>query len=141
VNVFCVHLSWWKDGFKQQFETLLRWAEEEDSLQVVTTLLCGDFNIKAGSQGYMLIVDGREYEDQFLRTTSPAIFTKMFRETLPGQEGYLAGDERIDYIYAKKNGMLKPTTSRMLFSGQEYKRVSDHMGYLTEFEPEESLKK
>jgi maltose 6'-phosphate phosphatase len=140
VNVFSVHLSWWKDGFRQQFENLRRWADEEESDQVIATLLCGDFNTKAGSQGYMLIVDGREYEDQFLRTTSPAVFTKIFRQTLPDREEYLAGDDRIDYIYAKKNSRLKPRKSRILFSGQEYRRVSDHMGYLTEFEPEEILK-
>lgn len=140
VNVFSVHLSWWEDGFREQFENLCRWADEEDSDEVVATLLCGDFNIKAGSQGYMLIVDGREYEDQFLRITSPDVFAKIFREAWPNREEYLAADNRIDYIYANKSGMLKPVKSRTLFSGQEYRRVSDHMGYLAEFEPEERLK-
>lgn len=140
VNIFSVHLSWWEDGFKQQFETLRQWAEEEGADQTGATLLCGDFNTKAGSKGYMLIVDGKEYEDQFLRTTSPVVFSKIFSETLPGREAYFAGDDRIDYIYAKKNSRLKPVKSMILFSGQEYRRVSDHMGYLTEFEPEEILK-
>ena len=141
VNVFSVHLSWWENGFCKQFETLRRWADEEESGQVVATLLCGDFNITAGSRGYMLIVDGREYEDQFLRITSPAIFTQVFREPVPDREACLAGDDRIDYIYAKKNSNLKPRKSRVLFSGQGYGRVSDHMGYLIEFEPEENLNK
>ena len=27
VNVFSAHLSWWQDGFRQQFDTLATWAE------------------------------------------------------------------------------------------------------------------
>ncbi|WP_163337515.1 endonuclease/exonuclease/phosphatase family protein [Desulfopila sp. IMCC35008] len=137
VNVFSVHLSWWSEGFREQFETLRRWADEEDSAQVAATLLCGDFNIKAGSQGYMLIVDDKEYEDQFLRATSPALFAEIFKETLPKREMYWADDDRIDYIYANKNASLHPVRSKVVFSGQYYRRVSDHVGYLTEFEPEE----
>lgn len=36
----------------------------------------------------------------------------------------------------KKNSRLRPTSARILYSGQDYKRVSDHVGYLVEFEPE-----
>lgn len=136
INVFSVHLSWWEEGFKSQFEKLRRWASTMESDRVVATLLCGDFNSKAGSRGYMLIADGKDYEDQFLKVTSPAVFAKIFRETLPGREAWLADDGRIDYIFAKKNSRLRPKSARILFSGQDYKRVSDHVGYLVEFEPE-----
>jgi len=137
INVFSVHLSWWTDGFWQQFENLRRWAQEEDSDRVAATLLCGDFNTKAGSHGYMLIAGDGEYEDQFLRTNSPQVFTKIFRETVPKRAEYLAADDRIDFILGKKNNLLRPKTSRVLFAGKDYRRVSDHLGYLTEFLPED----
>lgn len=136
INVFSVHLSWWKDGFWQQFVKLWQWANDADSDQVVATFLCGDFNTKAGSQGYMLIADSGGFEDQFLRVTSPAVFDKVFKYPLPRQGESLACDGRIDYLFAKRLSRLKPTASRVLFTGQDYKRVSDHVGYLVEFEPE-----
>lgn len=135
INVFSVHLSWWQDGFWPQFETLGRWADGATSAGVAATLLCGDFNTKAGSRGYMLIADGKVYEDQFLQIASPAVFAGVFRKSLPGREEWLADDNRIDYIFANINSKLKPTSARVLFSGGDYRRVSDHPGYLVEFEP------
>jgi maltose 6'-phosphate phosphatase len=136
INIFSVHLSWWADGFWPQFEKLQQWAADaakED--EVAATLLCGDFNTKAGSQGYMMIVDDREYADQFLQTVSPAVFAQVFGSALPGREECLADDGRIDYVFANKNSQLHPIAARVLFSGQVYRRVSDHLGYLVEFEP------
>lgn len=136
INIFSVHLSWWADGFWQQFVKLWQWADGADSDQVVATFLCGDFNTKAGSQGYMLIADSGGFEDQFLRATSPAVFAKVFKDPLPRQGESLAGDGRIDYLFAKRHSRMKPTSSRILFTDQDYRRVSDHVGYLVEFEPE-----
>jgi len=136
VNVFSVHLSWWENGFSQQFEKLRQWSNDADSAHVVATLLCGDFNNKAGSQGYMLVAEDNGYEDQFLRATSPAIFAEVFRNTSPGRGSHLANDGRIDFIFAKKGSRLKPVSARILFTGQDYKMVSDHLAYLVEFEPE-----
>ncbi len=134
INIFSVHLSWWEGGFWQQFEKLRQWAEDEGSDKEITTLLCGDFNIKAGSPAYMLIADGKEYGDQFLRASSPALFTKIFMGTSAKSEDYLADDQRIDFILSKMNNRLLPRSSKILFSGKEYQRVSDHHGYLVEFE-------
>lgn len=135
VHVFSVHLSWWQDGFRPQFEKLRQWADGVESAGVAATLLCGDFNTRAGSRGYMLIAGDKVYEDQFLQIASPAVFARVFRTTVPGREEWLAGDNRIDYIFAKKNSKLKPTSARVLFSGGDYRRVSDHPGYLVEFVP------
>lgn len=137
INVFCVHLSWWKDGFRQQFEKLHQWASEAESDQVAATFLCGDFNAKAGSQGYMLIADSEEYQDQFLQATAPGVFAKVFRDTVPGREKHLAHDGRIDYIFANTNCRLQPISARILFTGQPYARVSDHPGYLVELAPQQ----
>ena len=35
------------------------------------TMLCGDFNIKAGSRGYHFVVDSNEYDDQYLAVSAP----------------------------------------------------------------------
>ncbi len=135
VNVYSVHLSWWKDGFWLQFQELSQWANEAESEQVAATLLCGDFNNRAGSHGYMLVASSSGYEDQFLRATSPVSFAQIFRDTLPGREKCLTDDDRIDFIFARKNSRVKPIAARVLFSGQDYKKVSDHPGYLIEFRP------
>jgi maltose 6'-phosphate phosphatase len=83
----------------------------------------------------MLIADNKGYEDQFLRVTAPAVLATVFRNTVAGRGESLANDERIDYLFVKKNSKIKPTSSRILFTGQDYRRVSDHLGYLVEFEP------
>lgn len=135
INVFSVHLSWRSGGFQQQFKKLQQWANHIAADSVVATFLCGDFNNKAGSRGYMQIVNSG-YEDQFLRVTSPAAFARVFRDPQPGSEECLADDGRIDFLFAKRGNKLRPTAARVLFSGQDYKMVSDHFGYLAEFEPE-----
>ncbi len=136
LNVFSVHLSWWADGFWPQFVKLWQWTNEVESDQVVATLLCGDFNTKAGSQGYMLIANSGGFEDQILQATSPALFAKVFRGTMPSRGEHLDGDGRIDYLFAKRSSRLKATSARIIFTGLDYRRVSDHLGYLVEFEPE-----
>jgi maltose 6'-phosphate phosphatase len=136
INVFSAHLSWWNDGFREQFETLRRWANVRHTPNVAATLLCGDFNVKAGSEGYTWIVNNREYEDQFLRATSRPAFQKIFRQPSNGWEDDLRNDSRIDYIFLKKGSPLKVASARLLFTEETYGRVSDHYGYHAEFEPE-----
>ena len=135
VNVFSVHLSWWDSGFSRQFERLQQWADAAASGDATVTLLCGDFNNKAGSPGYMQIVEGGKYEDQFLRAASPEVFSRVFRECSPERQKLLEDDSRIDFIFANKNAGLKASSAMIMFSGKNYRRVSDHPGYLTEFEP------
>ena len=50
INVFSAHLSWWEDGFAEQFKRLRDWAADNQTDDVKATLLCGDFNITAGSR-------------------------------------------------------------------------------------------
>jgi len=119
VNVFSVHLSWWQNGFPEQFEALRRWAESEQRPHVAATLLCGDFNNAANSAGYAVL--SREYEDQFFKANS-----RNF-----GQNH----DHRIDYILMKKGGALRVQSAYQLFTENDYGRVSDHEGYCADFEP------
>ncbi len=135
INCFSSHISWWDDGFPEQFENLRDWANSNHNGQVRATLLCGDFNIKAGSRGYKLVADASDYEDQFLAAKSPKVFKKIFRERRPDWQRYLIDDHRIDYIFMKNSSGLRVTSARVIFTEQEYGRVSDHEGYLMTFEP------
>jgi len=135
VNVFSIHLSWWSDGFKEQFQRLRDWANQKHSDTVVATLLAGDFNSEAGSQGYELIVAAGDYEDQFLKALSPNIFDQIFSSPSDGWQRLLEKDGRIDYILMNAGSPLKVTSARVLFSDQDYGRVSDHLGFLMAFEP------
>lgn len=135
INVFSVHLSWWEDGFAEQFEKLRQWADELASDRLAATLLCGDFNSITGSEGYMLVTGSGDYEDQFLCAVSPATIAGGCGDSQPARRQQLTEDSRIDFIFARKGSRLQPTACRILFSGSDSLRVSDHPGYLVEFEP------
>lgn len=135
VNVFSVHLSWWEDGFQQQFARLRDWADEQAGCEIKGTLLCGDFNITAGSSGYQQVVAGNEYEDQYLAANAHGLFEKIFRVNDPHWRNYLADDYRIDYVFLNKSSQLQVKSARILFTEQDYGTVSDHCGYLMVFEP------
>lgn len=135
INFFSAHVSWWEDGFAEQFGNLAAWAGGKHVGQVRATLLCGDFNIKAGSRGYELVVDSAAYEDQFLAANSPDVFERVFRDRRPHWQRYLVDDHRIDYIWMHKSSKLHVTSGIELFTESDYGRVSDHTGYLMTFEP------
>ncbi len=135
VNVFSAHLSWWEDGFSGQFKRLCEWAEAKQSAQVNATLLCGDFNITAGSDGYHLVVDAHQYDDQYLAANSQGLFEKIFRVNDPHWQDYPSDDCRIDYVFMDKASGLQVTSARVRFTEEDYGRVSDHCGYFMTFEP------
>lgn len=135
INVFSSHLSWWDDGFAEQFDKLRRWATEEHVGEVVGSMLCGDFNIKAGSRGYQQVVESDEYQDQYLAVNSPQVFRRVFETRDARWQRYLDDDDRIDYIFLRRGSALCVTSGRSVFTEQDYGRVSDHIGYLMRFEP------
>ena len=113
INVFSAHLSWWENGFREQFENLRRWAESKQTPDVAATLLCGDFNNAANTQGPALL--SREYEDQFFKANADRI-----RQT---------EDRRIDYLLMKSGGSLRVQSACQLFTSNDYGPVSDHTAY------------
>ncbi len=134
INVFSAHLSWLEGGFQEQFQRLREWANSTQSNDIKATLLCGDFNITAGSNGYQLVVDTDEYEDQYLAANKQGVFDKIFRVNDQHWHDLLADDYRIDYVFMNKKSELKATSARVIFTDQDYGRVSDHCGYLITFE-------
>lgn len=135
INVFSAHLSWWKDGFASQFQSLSNWAAQQSYPGLFATLLCGDFNVLAGSTGYQHIVAGQEYDDQYLAANAPELFAQIFRIQHSHWQNQLANDYRIDYIFMHKTSQLQVTTAHVLFTETDYGQVSDHCGYLMTFEP------
>ncbi|MEQ1529236.1 MAG: endonuclease/exonuclease/phosphatase family protein [Methylococcales bacterium] len=135
LNVFSAHLSWWEDGFAEQFQRLSRWAADKHGKSVQATLLCGDFNIEAGSLGYDQVVKADEYEDQFLAANAHGVFEKIFKVHDPHWQHYLSNDFRIDYIFMNKTSTVRVTSAMVLFTEHDYGRVSDHCGYVMTFEP------
>ena len=139
INVFSAHLSWFDDGFKQQFHCLHKWAEEMHTDATKATMLCGDFNIAAGSKGYEFVVDSKKYDDQYLAANQHGLFDKIFRVNDQHWDEHwqdlLADDYRIDYVFMDKASVLQVTSARTIFTEQDYGRVSDHCGYLMTFEP------
>jgi maltose 6'-phosphate phosphatase len=80
------------------------------------------------------VIDSHEYEDQFLAVNEHGIFDKIFRVNDAHWQDLLANDYRIDYIFMKKNSQLKAVSAKVIFTDQDYGRVSDHFGYLMTFE-------
>lgn len=134
VDFFSVHASWWKDGFAEQFQNLRHWAESRNG-RGAATLLCGDFNISAGSEGYQFVVNSDFYDDEFLAVRSPEVFAKIFRDRREDWPHLLADDGRIDYVFKARASVLRATAARFIFNEREYGRVSDHEGLLMTFEP------
>ncbi len=135
INIFSTHLSWLEDGFQQQFERLHQWAETNHTDEIKATLLCGDFNITAGSEGYELVVNSGNYEDQFLAVNEYGVFEKIFKINDEHWKDLLADDYRIDYVFMKKGSELQITSAKVIFTENDYGRVSDHCGYFMIFEP------
>jgi len=134
INVFNAHLSWPSAGFYPQYARLQRWAEAKQAPEVAATLPCGDFNIAAGSEAYRQIVDAGEFEDQYLKILRPAEFQQVFRARSGDPVQLLEQDRRIDYLWLRNGSALRAIHAEELFTAACYGRVSDHTGYLVEFE-------
>lgn len=135
VNLFSAHLSWWDNGFRVQFDALRTWADRRHTRAVAATLLCGDFNVRVGSEGYAHIVNKSDYEDQFLKVTDRAAFDAVFRRRTNDWQAQLSNDGRIDFILMKRDSKLRAVSARRTFTSADYGLVSDHEGFLVEFEP------
>ena len=137
VNVFSAHLSWPSGGFFDQFERLRAWANQRHDDHVAATFLCGDFNIKAGSEGYQAIVRTGEYEDQYLAATCEELVRKNLptgsRRTSTASWPRMAASILFSCKSAARCRPSPPGNCSR--TDDHYGRVSDHTGYWVEFEP------
>ncbi len=135
INVFSAHLSWPEDGFSQQFERLSEWVNNRQEPHLAATLICGDFNIRADSAAYAAVVQAGDFQDQYLKVQRPDLYGQIFGIKKPAPEKTLHGDGRIDFIWMHRQSNLNALAGRELFTKETYGRVSDHSGYMVEFEP------
>ncbi|WP_207951895.1 endonuclease/exonuclease/phosphatase family protein [Pseudomaricurvus alcaniphilus] len=136
VNVYSAHLSWLQDGFEEQFNRLHDWAAGNHGKDVQATLLCGDFNVTVDSAGYQLVVNSKQYDDQFMDVNQHGLFEKIFRAEDPYWQDLSREEYRIDYIFMNRGGKLRATSAEVIFTEADYGRVSDHCGYVMTFEPQ-----
>jgi maltose 6'-phosphate phosphatase len=137
LQVFSAHLSWWEDGFQSQFNQLSAWADSFLQPDLNAILLCGDFNVRAGTTGYWQVVNGHQYQDQYLAANARGLFDKIYQvqDAHWQQYQYPADDYRIDYIFMNKDSGLAVKNAKVIFTEHDYGRVSDHCGYIMTFEP------
>lgn len=134
VNVFSVHLSWWDAGFREQFTRLRQWIAAQQSDHIAATLVGGDFNTSAQSEGYALATESSDLVDQFAVASPRSVYSHNGGPAgWPGPPP--ANPNRIDFIFLRRGDRLAPVAARELFTDTAYGRVSDHSGYMVEFEP------
>ena len=134
INVFSVHTGWWDDEeepFQSQFRRLLAWAEE---LKVPgsTTVLCGDFNVAAGSEMQQFMTNGTGYSDQYALANPEGLLDSTVGGGIDGWEDNATG-QRIDYILVNDDSPLEVLQSQIIFTQKMFGRVSDHAGVFARF--------
>ncbi|MBO9395005.1 MAG: hypothetical protein J7458_18995, partial [Caldilinea sp.] len=85
--------------------------------------------------GYTYIVEQSDFEDQFLKVTDRNAYDAIFLHPWNGGRRHMEEDDRIDFILMKRSSRLRPVAAQRLFTGNSFARVSDHEGFLVEFEP------
>ena len=135
VTVFSVHTGWWDDPeepFQEQYQRLLEWTREAAEPSSIT-LLCGDFNIPAGTPTYDYLFDGTNFADAYLRANPGGMLDATVGGGIDGWEDSDRG-QRIDYILVNDDSLLEVTRARRVFTEDYLGRVSDHVGIYAEFE-------
>ena len=138
VSVFSVHAGWWDDTeepFKAQYQRLLEWVGQATRTSNVT-ILCGDFNVAAGSEGYQFIVENGGFSDQYALANPSGFNDATIAIGADGWENDGSG-QRIDYILVDNVQLLRAVRARRVFTGRDFGRVSDHVGVFIEFRKSE----
>jgi len=134
VNVFSVHTGWWDDEeepFQEQYRKLLDWAGEVLAPHG-TTVLCGDFNVPAGSKMQEFMTSGTGYSDQYALANPDGSLDITIGGAIDGWENSDSG-QRVDYILMNDNSPLRVEEARIVFTKEAYGNVSDHAGIYARF--------
>ena len=134
VAVFSVHAGWWDDEeepFQEQFKRLTAWAGEITELGA-TVILCGDFNVPAGSKMQQFMTNGTGYSDQYALANPDGMLDATIGGGIDGWEGSSVG-KRIDYILMNDNSPLEVKQAQRVFTEKVFGRVSDHVGVYAHF--------
>lgn len=130
INFFSIHTGWWNDKpdpFNTQFENIIEW-EESIKNGAIATILAGDFNIEAGSEGYTFIEDKDKYIDIYRKANPHGFYDPTIGGKIDGWEKGMPTGKRIDYIFINKDADFTTVMSQRIFTKKSYGRVSDHTG-------------
>ncbi len=142
VSVFSVHTGWWDDPdepFQQQYRRLLEWVADVTADSAVT-VLCGDFNVAAGSPGYEYMLGDGDFVDHYARANPEGFLDATIGVGADGWENSDQG-QRIDYVLADDDSALEAIKARRVFTSREFGRVSDHVGVFVELKLAETVQK
>ncbi len=142
VSVYSVHAGWWDDPhepFQEQYGRLLEWVGEV-SARSVTTILCGDFNVAAGSAGYDFMLENTGFADSYAIANPEGFLDATIGAGADGWEDSDKG-QRIDYILISEDSPLEAARARRVFTRDEFGIVSDHVGVFVKFGLAETAQK
>lgn len=142
VSVYSVHAGWWDDPdepFHEQYGRLLEWVEDVSASSAVT-ILCGDFNVAAGTAGYEFMLEGTGFTDPYAIVNPEGFFDATIGAGADGWEDSDKG-QRIDYVLVSEDSPLETVRARRVFTGGEFGVVSDHVGVFVEFGVAETAQK
>jgi maltose 6'-phosphate phosphatase len=134
VDVFSVHAGWWDDEeepFQNQYAKLMAWVGVVSSPRE-TTILCGDFNVAAGTRMQEFMTNGTGFSDQYALANPDGRLDATVGRAIDGWEDSDSG-QRIDYILMNDDSPLQVTEARVVFTEEKLGVVSDHAGVFARF--------
>ena len=134
INVFSVHAGWWDDKeepFQDQYTRLMAWVGDVSNPNG-TTILCGDFNVAAGTKMQEFMTIGTGFSDQYALVNSNGLPDATIGGAIDGWEGSNSG-QRIDYILMNDDSPLEVAEAEIIFTQEKFGMVSDHAGVYARF--------
>ncbi len=134
VSVYSVHAGWWDDPdepFQEQYRRLLEWVEDVSASSAVK-ILCGDFNVAAGSAGYSFMLEDTGFADPYAIANPEGFLDATIGAGADGWEDSDRG-QRIDYVLINEDSPLEAIRAKRVFTASEFGVVSDHVGVFVEF--------
>ncbi len=133
MDLYSVHTGRWDDQlepFKHQCDQLLAWMKERHSTSKKLTLLAGDFNNIAGSEGYDYIMNNGQFDDVYFKANPEGFDDFSIGGQIHGWQDHHAEGSRIDYIFipSAESERVEVILAQRIFTEKSYGRVSDHNG-------------
>lgn len=142
INIFTVHVSWKSSPLDGRSMTELKNLNEfvhhfENRFGGGFSFVCGDFNVNPVSgplmsEGYFFMTENAKYSDTYLEIHREAN-THSHSEDHSSMIHAAPMDGRIDYIFRSEKNPFRTEKAEFIFTRKKYGLVSDHYGYIAEF--------
>jgi len=123
VNVFSAHLSFSGPQQDLQLDNLRAWVAGKAANGAAASIVCGDFNMDAGTGGYLRMtgaLGGDRYVDAFWQANPEGFADRT-----------IDGGGRIDHVFHRLGDPLEARTAQRYFLGDGLGgQVSDHLGVI-----------